>query len=66
MERDNVYGYFMVKLIWRLSGVVMEKHRKSNYQTISILIYYNLHKKYHSLYCLHSIYITSRCYEETV
>ena len=48
----------MVKLIWRLSGVFMEK-------TWYIKLPYNLHvnftiksdNKYHSPHCLHTIYI---------
>ena len=31
--RVILYGDFMVKLVWRLSGVFMEKHGKSNYQS---------------------------------
>ena len=36
-KSDTFYGDFMVKLAWRLSGVLWRKHDKSNYQTISIL-----------------------------
>ena len=38
VESDTFYGDFMVKLVWRLSGIIMEKRGKSNYQTIPILI----------------------------
>ena len=54
---------FMLKLVWRLSGVFMEKTWQLKLQTISILILsQNLDKKYHSLYCLHLIYrVSHKC-----
>ena len=43
MESDTFYGDFMVKLVWRLSGVFMgKKQGKSNYQTMSILVYHKI------------------------
>ena len=38
MERDNFYGDFMAKSVWRLSGVSWRKPGKTNCQTISLLI----------------------------
>ena len=39
LEDDTFYGDFVVKLVWRLSGVLWRKHGKSDCHTISILIF---------------------------
>ena len=64
---NQYHGDFVVKLVWRLSGSFLEK------------IWYiklpdNLHinftiesrKKYHSPYCLHTIYIISTFYGDEI
>ena len=56
MESDTFYGDFMVKLVWRLSGVFMEK-------TWEIKSPDNLHKSIaQPLYCLHAVCIISTYY----
>ena len=38
MENDTFNGDFMVKLVWRLSGVSIGENTVKNYKTISTLI----------------------------
>ena len=38
VESDPFYGYFMVKLVWRLSGIFMEKTKLSNNSHINFTI----------------------------
>ena len=56
-ESGTFYRDFILKLVWRLSGVFM---KKINYQTISILsLLLNLHKSIILSYRLRTIYIIS-------
>ena len=59
------YGKISVEIVWGLHGENMYVLGKSSCLTISMSILpQKLHKKYHSLHCLHTTYMISIYYGE--